>query len=316
MATTEGWFLAGEPTNTAFNSGLRLLVHDMILKGEYYSPVNPEFLSELFFHIDSDSWKEQFSFIFDLRRPLPTNRMHYTCNKVGLDWRKNIPDGYEHVPVDSSFIQDSYEFPEDIREWTENSLDEQKQRGFGKCLVHVNKIVVWINSDCASGDECEIGIITTEEYRMKGLGSATAAAAVEQCFSLGYSTVGWHCEDHNYGSIGVAEKVGFVKERGYLHYICMFDEAVHFAEAGMRHFYDGEHEEAVSEFENAFKSGEVPVWAYLLSARSNGVLGNVERAKRYLIRAKEEGWTNWDPIVESAQLQNAFTDDEWDEIIK
>jgi RimJ/RimL family protein N-acetyltransferase len=316
MATPEGWFLAGNTSNDKFNAGLRQLIHDMILKGEFYSPVNPEFLKELFFHIDSESWKKRFAEIFDLRKPLPVDRIHFTCSNVRLDWKEKITEGYEIVNVDSNFDASMFDFPEDIKERTEHALDEQKVRGFGMCLVHNGKVVVWIHADCSSGDECEIGIVTTEEYRLQGLGSAMAAAAVERCLSLGFSTVGWHCEDHNYGSIGVANKVGFVKERDYKFYFCMFDEAVHFAESGMRYFYDGEHEQAVEDFENAIKIGEVPVWAYLLSARSNGVKGNTARAKKYLIRAKEEGWTNWEPIVGSVELQNLFSAYEWEEILK
>ncbi|MHA1961919.1 MAG: GNAT family N-acetyltransferase, partial [Candidatus Thorarchaeota archaeon] len=179
MATTEGWFLAGDPNKDEFNQNLKHLIQDMILRGKFYSPVNPQFLNYLFFHIDTDKWKKQFPNIFDIRPPLPTHRIHFVCNEVVLEWKDNIPEGYRLLQVDSTLDIDSLEFPEDIMEWVEYSLDEQKKRGFGKCLVHGNKVVVWVNSDCASGEECEIGIITTEDYRLKGLGALTTAAAVE-----------------------------------------------------------------------------------------------------------------------------------------
>lgn len=316
MATTEGWFLAGDANRIKFNEGLRQLVHDMILKGEYYSPVNPEFLRELFFHIDSESWKKQFSFIFDIRPPLPTNRVHFTCSKVSLDWRNILPEGYELVQVDSTFDAGAFEFPEDIKEWTAHSLEEQKARGFGKCLVYGKRIVVWINADCASSDECEIGIITSKDSRLKGLGSATAAAAVEHCLASGFSLVGWHCEDHNIGSIRVAQKVGFVKEREYKHYICMFDETEHFAETGLRHFHDGKYREAVSEFEKGFTHGEVPIWAYIMAARSYGFIGNARKAKDCLVSAKKRGWSNWESVVQRKELQSVITSSDWDEILR
>ena len=105
---------------------------------------------------------------------------------------------------------------------------------FGACMTHKNKVIAWSTADCASGKECEVGIFTSEDYRQKGLGSITVAAAVDFSFLDGYTRVGWHCEDHNYGSIGVATKVGFVKERDYIQYICMFEEATHLAEMAMR----------------------------------------------------------------------------------
>jgi len=44
MAAIEGWFLAGNPSNNKFNQSLKRLVHNMILRANFYSPVNPEFL--------------------------------------------------------------------------------------------------------------------------------------------------------------------------------------------------------------------------------------------------------------------------------
>ncbi|MHA2140162.1 MAG: GNAT family N-acetyltransferase [Candidatus Thorarchaeota archaeon] len=302
MATTEGWFLAGDPSNDGFNQGLKDLVHDMILKRTFYSPMNTEFLNYLFFHIDSDNWKTEFPNIFSIRPPLPTHRIHFTCTRVILDWQNGIPEGYRLLQVDSTFDADSLEFPDDIEERVKHQLKDQMARGFGKCLVHGSKVVVWIHSDCASGEDCEIGIITTEEYRLKGLGALTAAATVDHCLSIGFSNIGWHCEDHNYGSIGVAEKVGFIKERAYVHYICMFDEAEHLVEKGMRHFYDKEYEDAIVEFERAFSTGEVPVWSYLLAARSYATMNDLEPVIKHLKNAHDLGWENWEPVFNSEEL--------------
>jgi len=182
-------------------------------------------------------------------------------------------------------------------------MDEQIKRGFGKCLVHGNKVVVWINSDCVSGKECEIGIITTEKYRLKGLGALTAAATVESCLLQGFTSVGWHCEDHNYGSIAVAQKVGFLKERDYVHYICMFDEAEHFAERGMRYFFNKQYDMAINDFENAFKIGKVPIWSYLLAARSYAAKNDVKNVIENLTRAYDLGWDNWERVIKSEEIR-------------
>jgi RimJ/RimL family protein N-acetyltransferase len=306
MATTEGWFLAGFPNNNEFNLGLQKLVHDMVLKGEYYSPVNPESLEELFFHIDSEDWKLQFPLIFDIRKPLPTLRNHFICERVTLDWQRQIPNEYSLHVIDSNTDIDSLEFPEDIKQWAWHSLHDQIKRGFGMCLACGKKVVVWINADCASGTECEIGIITTKNYRMMGLGALTAAAAVDNCFSTGYSKVGWHCENHNYGSIAVAQKVGFVKERDYFHYICMFDEAVHYAEQGVRYFFNNEFVEAVDYFERAFALKDVSSWFYTLAARAYAVRNELEATLKCLRKARSLGWTNWDAVVQSEQIQSIF----------
>jgi RimJ/RimL family protein N-acetyltransferase len=258
----------------------------------------------LFFHIDSDAWKPKFPLIFDIRPPLPTHRNHFICNEVSLDWKRYIPEGYTLHTVDSTLDVDSLLFPGDIRQWASHSLNDQIKRGFGMCLTRGNKVVVWINADCASGTDCEIGIITTLDYRMRGFGALTAAAAVDNCFSIGYTTVGWHCENHNYGSIAVAQKVGFVQERDYFHYICMFDEAVHLAETAMRHFFDRQYEEAIDYFERAFAMKEVSPWFYTLAARAYAVRKERDSVVRYLKKAKSLGWTNWDTVLQSEQIQS------------
>jgi RimJ/RimL family protein N-acetyltransferase len=314
MATTEGWFLAGRSDNHGFNEGLRQLVHRMILRGDYYSPVNPEFLHELFFHIDSEDWTSRFSHIFDIRHPLPTGRVHLICEDVTLDWKQLMPEGYRLLEVDAAFDTSSLVFPEDIRAWMEHSLEEQKKRGFGMCLAFGTKVVVWVNADCASGDECEVGIITTQDYRMQGLGSLTAAAAVERCLSGGYSRVGWHCENHNYASLATARKVGFVKERDYVHYICMFDETVHMAESGMRHFYNGDYESAISDFEEAIRLGEVEAFFHFLMARSYGALGDIDRFTACAVRAKRLGWGDWEAVLSDAELRSCFTHEQWHDL--
>jgi RimJ/RimL family protein N-acetyltransferase len=253
--------------------------------------------------------------IFDIRPPQPSYRIHFICSKVNLEWRSLIPDGYRLVQVNSSFNPDEYEIPDDITEWMSNSLEEQKGRGFGKCLVHGKRIVVWINADCASGTDCEIGITTTKDYRKRGLGAATAAATVEDCLSSGFSMVGWHADTINHGSIATAKKIGFVKERDYVHYICMFDEATHYAETALRLFFDGKYEKSIVEFNNAFRLGEVAVWFYPLAARAHGALGESEKTKELLIHAKSKGWSNWDSIRKCDELKDLMTPNDWDLIM-
>ncbi len=71
-------------------------------------------------------------------------------------------------------------------------------------MTYGDKVVCWCTADCASGDHCEIGIITTNGERRKGLGSLTVLAALDFCYKSGFSEVGWHSSAHNLGSIATA----------------------------------------------------------------------------------------------------------------
>ena len=65
------------------------------------------------------------------------------------------------------------------------------------------------------------GIRTHPDYRRRGLAAIAAAAAVEHALAHGYTSVCCHCNVDNRGSIRTAQKVGFVKERDYVHSYCM-----------------------------------------------------------------------------------------------
>ena len=127
-------------------------------------------------------------------------------------------------------------------------------------MVFQNQLVSWCIADCTSGPECEIGIRTRPDYRRQGLASLTAAATVDYCLSHGFTKIGWHTDDDNLGSIGVAENVGFVRAKDYQQYYCMFDEAIHFAETGYRQFQAEQYSKVIESFDEAFKKKEMPNW--------------------------------------------------------
>jgi RimJ/RimL family protein N-acetyltransferase len=58
----------------------------------------------------------------------------------------------------------------------------------------------------------------------------TVNAALNYCHESGYTEVGWHCEEHNMGSIATAEKVGFEKKTEYYAWVCMKDPKEHIKE--------------------------------------------------------------------------------------
>lgn len=72
---------------------------------------------------------------------------------------------------------------------------------------------LWSIADCVSDDDCEFGIHTHLGYRRRGLAKLATAATVNYCLSRGFTSVGWCCDEYNFGSRRVAEKVGSELER-------------------------------------------------------------------------------------------------------
>ncbi len=315
MRTSEGFFLAGATGNEEFNKELRIWIEEYIAAGD------PLYEGEryLWFGIDSDDWKQVFHEIAPSRSPLPANRIHYLCTEVKTDWRAMLPEGYEvrHFNRDLLAIlgKNSPDHIDRFISTTWESFENFEKWGFGLCTIHENKLVSYSLCDCISAKTCEIGIQTVEEYRRRGFATITAAAAVEHALSNGFDVVGWHTDGHNHGSIGTAEKVGFVKERDYEQYICMFNEAMHLAEAGMRLFYDEDYSQALELFEKAFELGEVKDWAYYLAARICAKSNDSDKAVKYLFRAAELGCQYADHALNNEEFISLHNRVEWSEII-
>jgi GNAT superfamily N-acetyltransferase len=217
MFSPEGCYLAGNP-DQVFNRALNDVLHGSVL-GE---PVEA-----LGFICSSASWVEQLAVVLDPHQPIKILRRHYVCRELKYDWRANVPDGFAVHRIDEALLsRPGLRIPDHIKGWMENnwgSTADFMQRGLGFVTTHTDavgtvQVVSWSLADCRSGDACEIGIRTVEPYRRRGLATITAAAAVNEALSSGFSRVGWQCSEDNWGSIRTAEKVGFERERDYTLY--------------------------------------------------------------------------------------------------
>jgi len=216
MFSPEACYLVGNSGHDAFNRALNKALHSKQLLGE---PIEA-----LCFICASESWEKQLAVVLHPHRPGQISRRHYVCRQLKYDWRANVPVGFTVHRLDEAILnRPGLEIPGHIKGWITNNWGttaDFMQRGFGFVTLHdevgsVMQVVSWSLADCRSGDACEIGIHTTEQYRRRGLATLAAAATVEYALSNGFSTVGWQCSEDNLGSIGTAEKVGFERERDY-----------------------------------------------------------------------------------------------------
>ena len=141
-----------------------------------------------------------------------------------------MPTGFSIERLDQELLdRPGICIPEHVPQWMVHnwgSVDSFLRRGLGFCAVQGHEIVSWCLTDCRSGNACEIGIRTHQEYRRQGLATRTVSATVEECRCQGLTTIGWHCHETNLGSRGVAEKTGFMKEREYMSYLCHADQSI------------------------------------------------------------------------------------------
>jgi len=295
ILTPEGQYLAGTTANLAFNQALAdLLLHRPSVSLTYYP----------------DIWELTFAALLACKFARKYSRRYFTFRQFLVpNWRGLVPPGYEMAQVLPRFLArkdlvNLDEVRERTTEWTDFARD-----GFGFCLVHGNTIVSHCIADCVSGDACELGIATHNDYRRRGLGTLTLAATVEYCLDHHLPAIGWHCIANNHGSQRVAEKVGFGLAREYVQY----------ANSPVAENPDdlapAEWQAEAEFFEHAFgilsQHGAYMAWR---AALARAVAGEHGEALILLHRAADSGalppgWDAW--LQESWELQSLRTDPDW-----
>ena len=318
MCSVEGYYLAGYEGNATFNSGLRKLIAETIFAGDTVR----EGEWELDLRFLPGTWEARLEAILEGldRPPIKFDRRHYVCRESKVDWKAQIPAGFSIQRVDEKLLtRPELTMPDHLINWMKinwGSIEDFMQKGFGFCTLHGEKVVCWCMADCVSGDACEVGIRTHPDYRRRGLATLTVAATVDYCLTHGFASVGWHCDKDNLGSVGVAEKAGFEKERDYVGYSYMFDKVDHLAVTGYYAFIAKQYREAAECYEKVFAMGDDhPHYHYHLAARAWAALGDNETAFRYLHQAVDEGLTDVNVIKNTKEFNPLHGTQAWQDLL-
>ncbi len=166
MCTVEGYYLAGHDRNDAFSASLNRLIFGKLFAGDTVRKDETDVA--IGFH--PDSWRSKMPIIFHGRLPLTTARRHYVCTELKADhWKDQIPRGFQVQRIDEHLLQTPcLDIPEHLTDWMRTnwgSTDSFLRKGFAFCSLDDKQVVSWSVADCISGDGCEIGIHTHENYR-------------------------------------------------------------------------------------------------------------------------------------------------------
>lgn len=314
----EGTYLAGDPTNDTFVTGLNAYLKEhyfndelVVDGGAFYLCVHPE------------AWESKLAAVFHPREAFMLPRRHYLCTELQYtDWRDRVPEGFSVRRIDDALLDSpDIDIPDHIFSWIEwnwETRDHFRNRGFGFCTLHENTVVSWSVADCATNDgRCEIGIQTKPDYRRQGLAAITAAAAVEYALNNGFTSVGWQCNDDNVGSYKTAERVGFIHERDYVHYYCMFSSVHQLAEKAWYTYRNGHSPgEAAECYARLFALGDnFPHYIFHAAAVVYAATGDTERAIHYLNAAVDRGWNFLDYTKGHEEFGILHGTAAWEEIL-
>lgn len=316
--TVEGYLLAGEHDNPTTNEALRCLLKEKIFTGEVF--VNGDWSMSLAVH--PETWEAKLPELIPTHEVEKNDRYHYLCRTVKFDWRNNMPEGYTIHRVDRALLDDDrFVFSGPLGEWMDFeemwwTVENFLSKGVSFCVVQGQEAVSWCTCDCVAGDQIDVGVITHPAHRRRGLATVAVAATVEHCLSHGFSVVGWHCNARNVGSWKTAEKVGFQRNREYAYYYYMYDPVDHLAELGWYHYQRGEYAKTVQYYNQVFALRDAnPDYYYHLVASAWALLGNREKAIKYLQAAVDHGWTNVEWTRQQEEFSILHSTPEWSVIL-
>jgi RimJ/RimL family protein N-acetyltransferase len=330
MCTVEGYYLAGDYNDDDFSTALNKLIFESLFTGDTLRKGE----TDVAIGYHPASWKDRMSIVFHGRIPLKTARRHYICDQLKVDhWRDMIPNGFQVRRLDEKLLRTpDLAVPAHVRSWMKTnwgSISDFMKKGFGFCTLHDRSIASWSLADCVSSNACEIGIHTREDYRRQRLATITAAAAVDHALSTGFKQVGWHCDEYNLGSIGVAEAVGFTLERKYLQYYACSNAAHHLEETAQVHFRAKRYKEAITCYEQFFATPpeELPKWLreilpqemgthYFRVALAEASIGENDDALTYLEKAVDSGWHYLDFLESCDEFKDMHGTAKWKRILE
>jgi len=213
MITRAIWvFIVGNPENGAFNRALNLAIQgrEIIADDAFGMLISA--------HPSADWVPSQglspLGTICAPAEPIPNPRRHYIIRSMPEDWKPYLPDGFELRFIDEE-IRDMPGLDQDVVNLLDarRAVNSPDQAGFGFVALHSGKVVAHAVVDVIVGTVGDIGLVTQEAYRRRGLATAVSGAALAYGLSHGLCQIDWDCAIYNTGSVRTAEKLGGVVAR-------------------------------------------------------------------------------------------------------
>ncbi|CAG7616342.1 GNAT family N-acetyltransferase [Paenibacillus allorhizosphaerae] len=206
---------AGDPGNEDFNRTFG----DM-LERETISAMKGRRVPYMNMYYESKQWKQAIQLVIASKQKLSTvKKRFYTMDSTSnVSPKQSLNENASLRLIDGSLLNDpSINNVDQVMQWIHVAWPSKErflEKGIGYCIVEGNTIASWCLSLFVDSKHHELGLMTDEAYRRKGYAKAAASACARRCLDDG-KIPHWNCDDHNKGSIHVAESIGFKKEREY-----------------------------------------------------------------------------------------------------
>ncbi|MFF2879186.1 GNAT family N-acetyltransferase [Gottfriedia sp. NPDC057991] len=211
IGTKSGFYcVIGETSNISFNYWLKEFYIDRVEEKEL----------PFILYSSSGSWNQLINDLLN-NKLTKLDRYSFTFKfKEEILDNYELPQDYSLKKIDENVLQSNVGFKPIYYKHYWDSVSNYLENGFGICVLHKEVSVCECTSVFANELFSEIDIATKEEYRGKGFAFIAAKMYIQDCINKGLAPR-WECDIDNFGSIRLAEKLGFEEP---IHYAVYFKE--------------------------------------------------------------------------------------------
>ena len=310
--TGHRFYLAGSPGNIELISSVRKIFLENFAMAAWKSGIESYIV-----YYPTEKWEGFIKAFLKQKYPILSSRSYYACKASRGDITKP-PEGYSFQIVDAALLAGKWrnlDFLTDEMVSERESVDDFLAKSFGICLTLGDLIIGWCLSEYNTGHRCEIGIATLPEYQKQGFATKMTKAFIEMARMRDVASIGWHCTTANIGSGATAIKAGFNKIEDYPVFMGWFDDATNIARNGYYAHGRGEYAKALEFYEKSFSFGEVPDRVYWGAACDAALVGESDKALKYLEQAIEHGFDDLEQIQNSKYLNSLHSTEGWEKIL-
>lgn len=189
-------------------------------------PRSPDGQSFEFIVYYTQSWEEPLKLALKDQEVFSGCRHFYQRDATSWQWHRSLPADIYLARIEQAILTNSqFTNRESLLEeiCSESpSLEHFLQNNFGFCAHNRQTLVGWCLAEYHDQHRYELGIETIEAYQRRGVATQLASAVIDQAFTQGAQSIGWHCWANNFASIATAKKLGFVKVLEYPVSFCRY----------------------------------------------------------------------------------------------
>ena len=164
---------------------------------------------------DSPDWRDALMADHNNFMTLDRRDFKWPAGQPALEWRSRLPHGATLARIDGALAERvDRELNEHISaNWGDYATFDVF--GDGQALLLDGQITCAAYTCGASRRQANVGIVTAEAYRGRGLATLTCSALIDRLTARGLQPT-WCCDTINTASGRLAEKLGFVEDTPYL----------------------------------------------------------------------------------------------------